>query len=145
MTGVQTCALPISASLSTDKPWLEAIAATIGPSLSVLSEAVEMSRPLMSDAIEMSEKAQGQLAMENVSEALKLSLEKSQAAKSFDVAAAKKAIKEVTKELGVKKGLVMKSLRAALTGELSGPDLIQSWVVLHQRGLAVERLQAAIG
>ena len=131
--------------LDTDKPWLEAIAATIGPSLSVLSEAVEMSRPLMSDAIEMSEKAQGQLAMENVSEALKLSLEKSQAAKSFDVAAAKKAIKEVTKELGVKKGLVMKSLRAALTGELSGPDLIQSWVVLHQRGLAVERLQAAIG
>jgi len=131
--------------LETDKPWLEAIAATIGPSLSVLEEAVEMSRPLMGESIELSEKAQKQLEMENVTAALKLSLEKSQAADTFDTDAAKQAIKEVTKELKVKKGLVMKSLRAALTGELSGPDLIQSWVVLHQRGLAAERLQASIG
>ena len=41
-------------------------------------------------------------------------------------------INEATKICKVKKGLVMKSLRAALFGTLNGPDLIQSWVLLSR-------------
>ena len=41
-------------------------------------------------------------------------------------------INQVTKTFEVKKGLVMKSLRAALFGTLKGPDLIQSWVLLSR-------------
>ena len=39
---------------------------------------------------------------------------------------------QATKSCEVKKGLVMKSLRAALFGTLNGPDLIQSWVLLSR-------------
>jgi glutamyl-tRNA synthetase len=53
-------------------------------------------------------------------------------------------IKQVTKEQGVKKGLVMQSLRAALTGEVHGPDLIQSWLLLHQHQLAVARIEQVL-
>jgi glutamyl-tRNA synthetase len=44
----------------------------------------------------------------------------------------------------VKKGLVMRSLRAALTGDVHGPDLIQSWLLLNQIGLDKSRLNQAI-
>ena len=131
--------------LETDREWLEAIAATIGPSLSVLSEAVEMSRPMMSEAIELAGKAKDQLELDGVTAVLTHVIQQAEAAERFDAEVAQQIINTVTAELNVKKGLVMKSLRAALTGELSGPDLIQSWVVLHQRGLALGRLQAAIG
>ena len=43
-------------------------------------------------------------------------------------------INQTTKTCKVKKGLVMKSLRAALFGTLNGPDLIQSWVLLSRFG-----------
>jgi glutamyl-tRNA synthetase len=44
----------------------------------------------------------------------------------------------------VKKGLVMKSLRAALMGSLQGPDLIESWWILRRRQVDVARLQGAL-
>jgi glutamyl-tRNA synthetase len=50
----------------------------------------------------------------------------------------------VTTEKKVKKGLVMRSLRAALTGDVHGPDLIESWVLLHQQGIDKTRLQQAL-
>jgi len=40
---------------------------------------------------------------------------------------------------------VMKSLRAALTGDLRGHDLMQSWVLFHRHGLGRPRLQQALG
>ena len=57
---------------------------------------------------------------------------------------AKALIKQVTKAAGVKKGLVMKSLRAGLTCALKGPDLVESWLLLHQKGLDGTRLSKAI-
>ena len=41
-------------------------------------------------------------------------------------------VNQATTNCEVKKGLVMKSLRAALFGTLNGPDLIQSWVLLSR-------------
>ena len=38
----------------------------------------------------------------------------------------------------------MRSLRAGLTGEMHGPDLIQSWVLLHQKGWDKQRLEKAL-
>jgi glutamyl-tRNA synthetase len=49
----------------------------------------------------------------------------------------------VAKAEGIKKGVLLKSLRAALTGDLQGPDLMESFLLLHQRGWAMPRLQAA--
>jgi len=39
---------------------------------------------------------------------------------------------------------VMKTLRAALMGAMHGPDLMQSWLILHQRRYDQPRLQAAL-
>ncbi|WP_316427482.1 hypothetical protein [Leptolyngbya boryana] len=38
----------------------------------------------------------------------------------------------------------MKSLRAALTGALQGPDLVQSWLLLNQKGLDRSRFEQAL-
>jgi glutamyl-tRNA synthetase len=57
---------------------------------------------------------------------------------------AKALIDSVVKAQGVKKGLVMKSLRAGLTGSLQGPDLMQSWLLLSQKGWDRGRLEQAI-
>ena len=37
-----------------------------------------------------------------------------------------------------------RAARAGLMGELQGPDLMQSWVLLHQKGWDIERLNQAI-
>ncbi|MGB3616106.1 MAG: hypothetical protein WBA10_20100, partial [Elainellaceae cyanobacterium] len=58
---------------------------------------------------------------------------------------AKAVVQQATKTAGVKKGLVMRSLRAALTCDMKGPDLVDSWLLLHQQGLDVARLNAALG
>ena len=46
----------------------------------------------------------------------------------------------MTKTFQLKKRLVMRSLRAGLMGELHGPDLIQSWLLLNQKGWDKSRL-----
>jgi glutamyl-tRNA synthetase len=53
-------------------------------------------------------------------------------------------IQQVTKSQKVKKGLVMRSLRASLTGELHGPDLTQTWLLLNQLGADKTRLQQTL-
>jgi glutamyl-tRNA synthetase len=53
-------------------------------------------------------------------------------------------IKQVTKSQKVKKGLVMRSLRASLTGELHGPDLTQTWLLLNQLGADKTRLEQTL-
>ena len=62
----------------------------------------------------------------------------------LEIADAKTIIKQVTKSLKVKKGLVMRGLRAGLTGEMHGPDLTQSWVLLHHKGWDKPRLEKAL-
>ena len=57
---------------------------------------------------------------------------------------AQNTIKQVIKEKNINKGLVMQALRAALTGDMHSPDLIQSWQILHQRGFDKPRLQQAL-
>ncbi|HZG39616.1 MAG TPA: glutamate--tRNA ligase, partial [Nodosilinea sp.] len=56
----------------------------------------------------------------------------------------KTLVNDVTKAQGVKKGLVMKSMRAALMGALQGPDLMESWLILRQRGFDVPRLKESL-
>ena len=49
------------------------------------------------------------------------------------------------KAAGVKKGVVMKSLRAALLGRLQGPDLITTWSLLARIGEDLPRLPRCLG
>ncbi|NCJ07559.1 glutamate--tRNA ligase [Synechococcales cyanobacterium C] len=125
-----------------ERPWLEELSALIGPSLTRLSEAVQMSRFLFEPQIEWSEDAQTQLQQPDVAPCLRAVLDALPAQLTPETA--KTLINQVVKAQGVKKGLVMKSLRAALTGDLHGPDLIQSWDLLHQRQVDRDRLTQAL-
>ena len=45
---------------------------------------------------------------------------------------------------GVKKGVLMKTLRAALLGSLQGPDLLTTWLLLQPSGEARGRIERSL-
>ncbi len=126
------------------RSWLEQLAAVIGPSLARLPEAVDMTRMLFSESVEFSAEAVDQLKKEGAAEVVQAILDALDNYPELSAEDAQQIITTVTKEKNVKKGLVMRSLRAALTGDVHGPDLIQSWVLLHQQGQDKTRLQQAL-
>ncbi|MEG4224581.1 glutamate--tRNA ligase [Microcoleus sp. N9_B2] len=127
-----------------DRPWLEQIAALIGPSLVRLTDAVDMCKLFFSTTVEYEEEALAQLQQPGAAQALQAVVEAMETHSSLTSAEAQKITKKLSKEKNLNKGLIMRSLRAALTGAMHGPDLIESWVILHQRGTAKTRLQEAI-
>ncbi len=127
-----------------DRAWLEQLTALIGPSLTRLKDCVDMSQFLFVESVEFSDDAVEHLQKEGVLMALESLNKVLSELETFSAEAAQASIKQVVKEQGVKKGLVMKSLRAALTGALKGPDLMESWLLLHQRGVDQLRLEQAI-
>ncbi|NJK69119.1 MAG: glutamate--tRNA ligase [Microcoleus sp. CSU_2_2] len=127
-----------------DRSWLEQIAALIGPSLVRLNDAVDMCKLFFSTTVEYEEEALAQLQQPNVAEALLAVLKVVESHSTLISAEAQKITKKLSKEKNLNKGLIMRSLRAALTGAMHGPDLIESWVILHQRGTDKTRLQEAI-
>ena len=126
-----------------DRPWLEALAALIGPSLTRLADAADESR-LLFEAVQYSEEARSLLKQDGVTAILQAVQEAIAAQPQLTEAAAKEIVNRVTKAQKVKKGLVMRSLRAGLLGELQGPDLMQSWLLLNQKGLDRKRLGRAL-
>ena len=54
---------------------------------------------------------------------------------------AKKIINEISKTHNVKKGILMKSLRVAFFGSLSGPDLVQSWELFSESKSDISRIE----
>jgi glutamyl-tRNA synthetase len=122
-----------------DRPWLLQLTALITPSLTRLSDAVKESRLLFGEKASYSEEAISQLQQEGAAAILQSILEEIPESDSFTAVEAKDLVKRVTKAHNVKQGVVMKSLRAALMGELHGPDLMQSWALLHQK--KVDRLR----
>ncbi|BAY24896.1 Fis family transcriptional regulator [Calothrix sp. NIES-2100] len=127
-----------------DRPWLEKLVALIGPSLTRLKDAVEQSQLFFNDTVEFSEEAVKQLQQEGSAAALQNILTALENQAQLEEASAQEIIKQVVKAQNVKKGLVMRSLRSGLTGDVHGPDLIQSWLLLNQIGLDRSRLSKAI-
>jgi glutamyl-tRNA synthetase len=127
-----------------DRPWLEQIAALVGPSLVRLTDAVSMCKLFFSSTLDWEEEALAQLQQPKVADALQAVLEAVESHPTLTSAEAQKIAKKLSKEKNLNKGLIMRSLRAALTGAMHGPDLIESWVILHQRGTDKTRLSEAI-
>ena len=105
----------------------------IGPSMVLINDGVDQAKPFFEEP-ELSNDGKKQLEFKEAAEILKFILEKlgNTDAASFSKEKALDLINQATKSCKVKKGLVMKSLRAALFGTLNGPDLIQSWVLLSR-------------
>lgn len=127
-----------------ERPWLEQLVSLIAASLTRLVDAVPMSKVFFTDGVEFSEEGSQQLQQEGVKPVLQAIVTTLENQPEFSADTAQSIIKQVVKEQGVKKGLVMRSLRAALTGDVHGPDLIQSWLLLNQIGLDKQRLSSAL-
>ncbi len=125
------------------RPWLESLTAIIAPSLTRLTDCIAESRLLFGDSIKLDEKARELLQQEGVAEIIKSVIAAIEDKPQLTESDAKGIIKEITKTQKVKKGLVMRSLRAGLMGELTGPDLLQSWLLLNQKGWDKTRLNQA--
>ncbi|MBD0346234.1 MAG: glutamate--tRNA ligase, partial [Coleofasciculus sp. Co-bin14] len=127
-----------------NRSWLEQLATVIGPSLSRLPEAVDMTKMFFTETVEFTAEAVDQLKKDGASDVVQGVLDTLGNYPELTSEDAHKIITTVTKEKNVKKGLVMRSLRAALTGDVHGPDLIESWVLLHQQAIDKTRLQQAL-
>lgn len=127
-----------------DRSWLEQLVNLISASLTRLTDAVEMTKLFFTETVELSEEGTKQLQQEGSKAALEAIIAGLEAQPQLTEAAAQDIIKQVVKAQNVKKGLVMRSLRVALTGDVHGPDLIQSWLLLNQIGLDKPRLSQAV-
>ncbi|MCC5657254.1 glutamate--tRNA ligase [Nostoc sp. XA010] len=127
-----------------DRAWLEQLVTLISQSLTRLVDAVPQSQLFFTDTVEFSDEGSTQLKQEGSTAVLEGIVTALENQPQLSEATAQDIIKQVVKEQKVKKGLVMRSLRAALTGDVHGPDLIQSWLLLNHIGLDKSRLSKAI-
>jgi len=130
--------------LVSDRTWLEQITALVGASLTRLPDAVDMCRLFFVKSVEFSQEATEQLKQTGADAVVRGIIAALDGTTELTADRTKEIVKQVMKEQNVKKGLVMRSLRAALTGDLHGPDLVESWLILHQKDLDKKRLQEAI-
>ncbi|WP_269612396.1 glutamate--tRNA ligase [Prochlorococcus marinus] len=115
------------------KQWGIHLVSLLGPSMVLINDGVDQAKPFFEEP-ELCDDGKKQLEIKEAAVVFKFILKKleSSDATSFSKEEALDLINQATKNCEVKKGLVMKSLRAALFGTLNGPDLIQSWILLSR-------------
>ncbi|APB34171.1 Glutamyl-tRNA synthetase [Gloeomargarita lithophora Alchichica-D10] len=124
-----------------DQPWLWQLTELIAPSLVTLKDGVDLARFYMRELPDYDPEAIAQLQQMESQPILTALLAQTS---PEDTDTAKQIVQTTVQQCGVKKGAVMKTLRAALMGSMHGPDLIQSWLILHQRRYAQLRLSEAL-
>jgi glutamyl-tRNA synthetase len=130
----------------TDPDWQLELIELLAPSLTLLADGVEQAEWFFTIP-ELNPAAQDQLATEGARPALAalataLAALGPGAPLSADQAQA--LLGEAASAAGVKKGVIMKSLRAALLGSLQGPDLLTTLRLLQRSGDALPRIQACL-
>jgi glutamyl-tRNA synthetase len=127
-----------------DADWQRALCALLGPSLTLLADGVAQAEPFFATP-STDEGARQQLAVDGAREGLSALLERLPATDAdLNAEAAQALLSEAVAAAGIKKGVLMKSLRAALLGSLQGPDLLTTWLLLHSLGSDRPRLEAAL-
>jgi glutamyl-tRNA synthetase len=127
-----------------DRQWLLDLTKLIAPSLTVLTDAAAISKFFFTEFEDYTDEAKSTLKGNAIAGIINALIDALNETPELDADSAAEVIKIVTKSQGVKKGVVMKSLRAALTGDLHGPEILPTFVLLHRKGLALSRLQRAL-
>ena len=132
-------------SLPDDPSWSLALCELLGPSLTLLKDAVDQAQPFFV-CPELQEDVLKQLNVEGSRSALNHLVESLEADPwdGIDIAEAQSMLADAANRAGVKKGVVMKSLRAALLGRLQGPDLITTWSLLARIRQDLPRLKRCL-
>ena len=123
--------------------WCLQLCELIGPSLTLLADGVDQAKPFFVRP-ELQDDAKGQLEVPGAREALGALL-KLLPEGPLGAEEAKPLLAQACESAGVKKGVLMKSLRGALLGQLQGPDLMDSWLLLHTRGEDGARISRCLG
>jgi len=125
--------------------WAIKLAILIKDSMTLLKDAIDQSKPFF--LLPPIEK-EGNDFLENddskVSLKLILNYLSEQENPKLDKDEAKRIINEISKKHNIKKGILMKSLRVAFFGSLSGPDLIQSWELLSENKSDISRIKRCL-
>ncbi|MEY4802989.1 MAG: Glutamate--tRNA ligase, partial [Cyanobacteriota bacterium] len=121
-----------SSGISADPGWQLQLCELLGPSLTLLADGVDQARPFFATPA-LNEAASDQLELEGARPALAALLEQLPPG-ALEPDQAQALLGEAATAAGVKKGVIMKSLRAALLGSLQGPDLLATWLLLHRCG-----------
>jgi glutamyl-tRNA synthetase len=133
-----------------DSVWLEGLCVLLGQSLNNVKEAPEMARTFFVEPTYEPEalahlKQAGVAAIVLTFEQLFQVWEQEDLNPNWKALEEKiqAAINEQISALGVKKGLVMKTLRMAITGTKSGPELVPTIALLLERKVVAKRLALA--
>ncbi|MCA6509151.1 MAG: glutamate--tRNA ligase [Pseudanabaena sp. M109S1SP2A07QC] len=129
---------------SVDQQWLLDLTKLIAPSLTLLTDAATISKFFFTEFEDYTDEAKATLQGDAIAGIITALIESLKETSELDADSAGEVIKTVMKSQGVKKGVVMKSLRASLTGDLHGPEILPTFVLLHRKGLALSRLQRAL-
>jgi glutamyl-tRNA synthetase len=132
-----------AATVAWPEGWLEDLSALLGSSLTVLADGVAQAMPFFERPVP-DDPAREALAKPEARACLEALAAHLPDSPSLRTAEAQELLASAAAAAAVKKGVVMKSLRAALLGSLQGPDLLASWQLLHQIGEDRQRLQAAL-
>jgi glutamyl-tRNA synthetase len=134
--------LPEAATALNDPAWQRDLCALLGPSLALLSDGVDQALPFFEtpapDGAALAQLAGGEAR--STLEALRDRLPEG----TLEADQAQALLGEAATTAGVKKGVVMKSLRAALLGSLQGPDLLTTWLLLHRSGADRQRIASSL-
>lgn len=128
-----------------DNGWNLELCALLGPSLTLLNDGVDQATPffecppLEDDGLKQLQSEGAKAAIAHLVDALK-----AERWMGTDLDQAQTLLGNAAKAAGVKKGVMMKSLRAALLGRLQGPDLLTTWSLLAKIGDDLPRLQRCL-
>ena len=124
------------------KEWAYKLALLLRDSMTLLKDTIDQSKPFfLIPPIQKECKA----FLENKDSTASLKLILNYLIKQYNIKLDKEKAKEIINEISkihnVKKGMLMKSLRVAFFGSLSGPDLIQSWELFSESKDDISRIE----
>ena len=128
-----------------DNGWALELCELLGPSLTLLNDGVEQAAPFF-ECPDLEDDGLKQLQSEGAKAAIGHLVDALQAERwmGTDLDQAQTLLGNAAKAAGVKKGVMMKSLRAALLGRLQGPDLLTTWSLLAKISDDLPRLQRCL-
>jgi len=131
--------------LPDDSGWGLKLCDLLGPSLTLLKDGVEQAAPFFVRP-ELEQDGRQQLDVDGAQAAITALADALDADPwdGNDTDHAQQLLGDAAKAAGVKKGVMMKSLRAALLGRLQGPDLITTWALLARIGEDRPRLRRSL-
>jgi len=125
--------------------WANKLAILLRDSMNLLKDAIDQSKPFFLIPT-IQKEGQDFLENENSKASLELILNylNEQKIIKLDKEKAKEIINVISKMHNIKKGVLMKSLRVAFFGSLSGPDLIQSWELFSESKTDISRIERCL-